>query len=75
MTSCNLFKNMAACAPSIWVWWNWNETVRVFLNQWLLYFPQMRNGLLNMPLYIPTAPSISYFANADVPMTILSVRS
>ncbi len=31
--------------------------------------------LLKTPIYIPTAPSISNCANADVPMTILSVMS
>ena len=29
-------------------------------------------GLLNTPLYIPSAPSISYCANVEVPITILS---
>ncbi len=36
-------------------------------------FPHMMNGLLKISLYIPTAPSISVFVIADVPITILSV--
>ena len=31
--------------------------------------------VLNTPLYMPTAPSISYCARAEVPITMLSVRS
>ena len=38
-------------------------------------FPISKNGLLNTPLYIPTAPSISYDARAEVPMTMLSGKS
>ena len=35
---------------------------------------QIINGLLKTPLYIPTAPSISYCAKAEVPITILSAE-
>jgi hypothetical protein len=49
-----------------------DETVSVVLNKWRLYFPKIINVLLNIPLYTPTAPSISYLANADVPITMLS---
>ena len=42
-----------------------------YRNHFFLYLPQMMNGLLNMPLFIPTAPSISVSIMADVPMTIL----
>ena len=72
---CRLSKNSAAWAPSIWVWWNWNETVRVRFHRCRLYLPHIMNGLLNIPLYIPTAPSMSYWTRAEVPMTILSVMS
>ena len=72
---CSESRKWAAWAPSICVWWNWNDRRSVVLNQLRLYFPQMMKGLLKMPLYIPTAPSISYRASADVPMTMLSGRS
>ena len=36
-----------------------------------MYLPQMIKGLLKMPLFIPTAPSISVSIIADVPMTML----
>ena len=68
---CICSKNRDACAPFIWVWWNWKETVRVVLNHARLYLPQIINGLLNMPLYIPTALSISYCVNVELPITIL----
>ena len=46
--------------------------VRVVLNQRRRYAPPIMKGLLNTPLYIPSAPSISYCANVEVPITILS---
>ena len=35
----------------------------------------MRNGLLNIPLFIPTDPSTSVSIIADVPITIQAVKS
>ena len=35
----------------------------------------MMEGLLNIPLFIPTAPSSSVSIMAEVPITMLSVRS
>ena len=75
ISSCSKLRKRAACAPSIWVWWNWNDTVRMVLNKLFLYRPQIINGLLKTPLYIPTAPSMSNWARAEVPITIQSVRS
>lgn len=75
MFSCNRCKNRPACAPSICVWWNWNDSLSAVLKKPLWYLPQMINGLLKMPLFIPTAPSISVSTIADVPITILSARS
>ena len=34
---CNKSRKRAACAPSICVWWNWNDTDSVVLNQPLRY--------------------------------------
>ena len=41
----------------------------------VLYRPQIRNGLLYIPLYMPTALSIWCFVSAEVPITMLSVTS
>ena len=40
------------------------------MNSFLRYLPQEINGLLKIPLFIPTTPSISVSIIADVPMTI-----
>ena len=75
MPSCSRCRKRPACAPSIWVWWNWKESGSVVRKSPLRYRPQMRKGLLKMPLFMPTAPSSSVSTMAEVPMTMQSGRS
>jgi hypothetical protein len=41
ISRCKIPRNFAAWAPSIWVWWNWNEIGNVLLNQLFLYLPHI----------------------------------
>ena len=49
ISSCILFKKSAAWAPSICVWWNWNDIGSIVLKKPFRYLPHVKNGLLNTP--------------------------
>ena len=71
---CSRSKNRAASPPSICTWWNWNETGKSVLNQFLRYLPHITHGLRNFSVYWLTKQSSSVCTIADVPIMMWSSR-